>query len=238
MDMEKRNEELYDRLWAAVPLIPHDAWPLWSTLKDEIPSRARVLEIGGGVMPRTPVSGGYFVDLSTASLRKLHAHGGLTVRASAALPFAAQSFDVVCAFEVLEHIPDDGQALAEIARVLRPGGAFVLSVPVDPQRFTYFDTICGHVRRYEADALAGQLLSHGLRIERWATQPNRFGKLAGALAGVSIQAASFFPRLLVRLKLSAAHNNQQRDLSWRDADSCDIRQSHQEGGLIALARRV
>lgn len=238
MDMEKRNEVLYDRLWAAVPLIPHDAWSLWSALKGEIHEGARVLEIGGGVMPRTPVPGGYFVDLSSVSLRKLHAHGGLTVRASASLPFAAQSFDVVCAFEVLEHIPDDGQALAEIARVLRPGGAFFLSVPVDPKLFTYFDTICGHVRRYDADALSAQLLSHGLRIEKWTTQPNNFGKVAGALAGFSIQAASFFPRLLVRLKLSAARNSQQREFTWHDASSDDVRESHQDGGLIAIARRV
>jgi SAM-dependent methyltransferase len=235
MDMEKRNEALYDRLWAEVPLIPHEAWPMWSALEQELPPGGRVLEIGGGVMPRTRVAGGYFVDLSGVSLRKLRAHGGLSVRASSALPFAAQSFDVVCAFEVLEHIPDDGQALREIARVLRPGGAFFLSVPVDPRRFTYFDTVCGHVRRYEADALAAQLLAHGLRIERWATQPNRFGKLAGALAGVSIKALGFFPRLLVRLKLKAAHNNQQRQLVWRDTD---IRESHQEGGLLAIARRL
>lgn len=238
MDMEKRNEALYDRLWAAVPLIPHDAWPMWGALKEEIPQRARVLEIGGGVMPRTPVAGGYFVDLSSVSLRKLRDNGGLTVRASAALPFAEKSFDVVCAFEVLEHIPDDEQALAEIARVLRPGGAFFLSVPVDPTRFTYFDTICGHVRRYEADALAAQLLSHGLRIEKWTTQPNSFGKVAGALAGFSIQVASFFPRLLVHLKLSAARHNQQRSLTWNDATLRKLGESHEDGGLIAIARRV
>lgn len=39
------------------------------------------------------------------------------------------SFDVVCAFEAIEHVPDPGRALAEIARVLRPGGVLLLSTP-------------------------------------------------------------------------------------------------------------
>ena len=42
------------------------------------------------------------------------------------LPFADNSFDLVCSFKVLAHVPDIGRALAEIARVTRPGGQMVL----------------------------------------------------------------------------------------------------------------
>jgi SAM-dependent methyltransferase len=234
MDMEKRNEALYDRLWATVPLLPHQAWPLWDAIEREITPQGRVLEIGGGTMPRTPVPGGYFVDLSSVSLRHLQRHGARVVRASSALPFADQSFDVVCAFEVLEHIPDDAQAMREIARVLRPGGAFIFSVPVDPQRFTYFDTICGHVRRYDAPALSAKLQGEGLSIEQWSTQPNRMTRLQGLLAGVAIRVASLFPRLLLRLKLKSAENARRRTYTFRRTD---IAQSHEDGGLIAIARR-
>jgi SAM-dependent methyltransferase len=45
------------------------------------------------------------------------------------LPFKTDSIDVVTAFEVLEHLPDDRQAVQEIARVLKPGGVFFFSVP-------------------------------------------------------------------------------------------------------------
>ena len=46
-----------------------------------------------------------------------------------ALPWADSSFDMVFSHEVLEHVADDGQAVREAARVLRPGGRFVISVP-------------------------------------------------------------------------------------------------------------
>jgi SAM-dependent methyltransferase len=51
----------------------------------------------------------------------------------AALPFADASFDWVLANHVLEHIPGDGAAIAELARVLRPGGRAIIMVPFDPK---------------------------------------------------------------------------------------------------------
>jgi hypothetical protein len=51
----------------------------------------------------------------------------------AALPFADASFDWVMANHVLEHIPGDAAAIAELARVLRPGGRAIIMVPFDPK---------------------------------------------------------------------------------------------------------
>ena len=51
-----------------------------------------------------------------------------------ALPFAEEEFDVVLCSHVLEHVDDDRGALAEVARVLRPGGAALLLVPFDKTR--------------------------------------------------------------------------------------------------------
>lgn len=48
---------------------------------------------------------------------------------AAALPFEADSFDAVCSFETIEHLPDREAYLAEVARVLRPAGTFVVSTP-------------------------------------------------------------------------------------------------------------
>lgn len=51
------------------------------------------------------------------------------VRVGERLPFASQTFDSVSFLDVLEHTPDDEAACSEIARVLRPGGLLVMSVP-------------------------------------------------------------------------------------------------------------
>jgi SAM-dependent methyltransferase len=221
-------------VWDTLPIYSHERWPTWEALKDEVP-RGRCLELGVGVSPRIPLRGGYFVDLSKNALRKLAQLGGLGVRAGGRLPFRDQSFAVVCAFEVLEHIPDDDQALAEIARVLVPDGGFFFSVPVDPALYTYFDRVCEHVRRYDAGVLRDRLAAHGLVLERWATQPNHFTRVEGALAGWSIKALSRWPSLLRRLKDKSMRNIMSRRYVWR---SDDVRMSHAEGGLIAVARRA
>ncbi len=67
------------------------------------------------------------------------------VAACEALPFAAERFDTVLSHEVLEHVTDDAQTLAEIARVLRPGGRLILFTP---NRLYPFETH-GHYWRGE-----------------------------------------------------------------------------------------
>ena len=58
---------------------------------------------------------------------------------AAALPFASDSFDIALSIHVLEHVPADREAIAELYRVIRPGGSCVLSVPVRMDRLTYED---------------------------------------------------------------------------------------------------
>ena len=86
-----------------------------------------------------------------------------------ALPFPDASVDRVIAAEVLEHIPDDAAALAEIARVLKPGGRVAVTVPrYGPERIcwalsdAYHANEGGHVRIYRADVLRTRLAAAGL----------------------------------------------------------------------------
>ncbi len=67
------------------------------------------------------------VDLSAGMLARARERGLTVVQGSiTALPFADASFDTVCSFKVLAHVPDIDGALRELARVTRPGGHLVL----------------------------------------------------------------------------------------------------------------
>lgn len=59
-----------------------------------------------------------------------------------------QSFDYLFSFDVIEHIPDDKDALEKWTSLLRPGGKLLLSVPADEKKFGISDKLMGHVRRY------------------------------------------------------------------------------------------
>lgn len=75
------------------------------------------------------------IDLSPGMLERARARG-LNVREGSAteLPFSDDSFDVTCSFKVLAHVPDVERALAEMARVTRPGG-YVLAEFYNPHSF-------------------------------------------------------------------------------------------------------
>lgn len=64
------------------------------------------------------------------------------------LPFEDGRFDLVCATDVLEHIPDDGAALRELRRAARPGGWLVATVPAYGWLWSHHDDSHHHVRRY------------------------------------------------------------------------------------------
>ncbi|MEX0644385.1 MAG: methyltransferase domain-containing protein [Parvularculaceae bacterium] len=69
----------------------------------------------------------------TADLRQTKGvtHRGVDMRAT---PFPNNSYDVLIAHHVLEHIDEDRQAMAELFRILKPGGCALLSVPINPSR--------------------------------------------------------------------------------------------------------
>ncbi|WP_419944087.1 class I SAM-dependent methyltransferase [Candidatus Poriferisodalis sp.] len=99
--------------------------------------------------------------------------GHAVVADATALPYPDGSFDRIIAAEVLEHIDDDERAIAELARVLRPGGTIAVTVPAQAA-----ERVCwalsadyhapavpgGHVRIYSSEELRAKLSAAGLHV--------------------------------------------------------------------------
>jgi 2-polyprenyl-3-methyl-5-hydroxy-6-metoxy-1,4-benzoquinol methylase len=81
-----------------------------------------------------------------------------------AAPFGS-AFDVIGAFDVLEHLLDDVPVLRDLAAMLKPGGALVVTVPAHPYLWSYFDEYSHHCRRYTRAELQQKLEAAGYHIE-------------------------------------------------------------------------
>jgi SAM-dependent methyltransferase len=173
------NRNFYDALWWKAHLQRPDrfnTWPLISALLPFAPAR---LELGPGLRPRLPIAGTHFIDISTPAIEQLNARGGIAVSGEiGALPFGDRKFDLVCAFDVIEHVENDRLVFGEVSRVLKQGGVLMLSVPVHADLWTELDDWFGHVRRYDPSDLTAILASNQLELEKSAVfgmQPSHPG---------------------------------------------------------------
>jgi SAM-dependent methyltransferase len=202
------NRRFYDALWSASYVVSpqrFNTWPLLSTLAASATAR---LEIGPGLHPRLPIAGTHFVDVSRPALAHLKARAGFTTLGDiTALPFPDCSFDLVCAFDIVEHVEGDRQAFRELGRVARDGAAVVFSVPLDPARWSAFDALVGHVRRYDPDDLLALLGEHALALEQSAAfgmEPRSGWLLDFAVWGLTrkpVQAMRWYNQLLLPIGL-------------------------------------
>ena len=163
------NRRFYDALWTDARLIDparFNTWPLVQSLLAQ--SRCR-LEVAPGLRPRLPIEGTHFVDLSAPAVARLSRRGArAAVGLVTSIPFPDSCFDLVCAFDIVEHVDDDRAALSELARVAAPGATLLLSIPLHPSRWTAFDELVGHRRRYEPERFRAQLAEQGLSVEQSA----------------------------------------------------------------------
>ncbi len=95
---------------------------------------------------------------------KMRKERRLTCAALEDLPYPDGAFDVVTCLDVIEHIEDDERAVAEVCRVIRPGGLLALTVPAFQSLWSDHDVINHHKRRYRRRQIR-QLLGEGFTIE-------------------------------------------------------------------------
>jgi SAM-dependent methyltransferase len=140
-----------------------------------LPHPGRALDVGaasGGntvVLKRrgwSPIA----LEYSSEGVEVAAERGLDVIRADArALPLPDASLDLVVAFDVLEHIDEDADAVAEIHRTLRPGGTALIAVPCDMRLWSAHDVAVGHVRRYTRESLTAVVEKAGLVIdELWS----------------------------------------------------------------------
>ncbi len=163
------NRRFYDPLWTDVRLVEpqrFNTWPLVCSLVAPMQPR---LEVAAGLRPRLPLKETHFVDVSLPAVAKLRAGGANAVVALvSALPFPDRAFELVCAFDIVEHVDDEDAILSELSRVAAPNAALLLSVPLHPGHWTAFDDFVGHRRRYEPQRLLAKLAEHGFSVEQSA----------------------------------------------------------------------
>lgn len=108
------------------------------------------------------------VDVSAEAVSFCHERGLAHVEngMAEALPFADQTFDLVTALDVTEHLDDDVAGLREMRRVLLPNGRIVLFVPAFMFLWGVQDDVSNHRRRYRLDQLKRAVVKAGFEVER------------------------------------------------------------------------
>ncbi len=155
---------------ALPPLSPMASlrWSVVRSLLDELSPRA-VLEVGcgqGGFGARIAARAHYVGvepdEQSYALARsRVEPFGGIVRHGTSDIVSADEHFDLICAFEVIEHLEDDTATLSDWVGRLNPGGAMLVSVPAWPSRFGPMDTLVGHYRRYTPEQLTDSLQDAG-----------------------------------------------------------------------------
>jgi len=137
------------------------------------PPKARVLEIGCGTGHNLEMLGAFgrvdAVELDDEA-RAIAEHRLGREVLSAPLPELAgvrdQTYDLIAALDVIEHIEDDGAALAAIARKLKPGGKFLMTVPAHQWMWSAHDVVNHHKRRYSKAGLRRLVEASPLKLEK------------------------------------------------------------------------
>jgi SAM-dependent methyltransferase len=156
---------------AFAPPLPPNAAMRWSVVRRFVDRLApkTILEIGcgqGAFGARLAPLAKYLAvepDMTsfTVAKRRIERAGGRIRNATSDSIEDESAHDLVCAFEVLEHIEDDVATLKSWRDLVAPGGHILLSMPAWQERFNDWDKMVGHYRRYSPDQCHDVLTAAG-----------------------------------------------------------------------------
>ena len=217
------------RLDRIAPLAPN-AWLRYDVVQRMLPAGVTdVLEVGcgrGAFAARLAARYHYLgaepdSESCAVAAARVAAVGPGEVRNVTAEALAGQHFDLVCAFEVLEHLENDAKAVASWAALLRAGGWLLLSVPAHQHRFGPWDEMAGHFRRYDPAVMTTLLAEAGLTDISIRLYGFPLGYLAEPLRNV-----------VARRKLAATRSD-----SVEERTASSGRQLQPSGGVLGRAIR-
>ena len=146
---------------------------LTKQITENLPDAYRVLEVGCGTgnvlraleqaCPRGTVMG---MDLFAEGLRFARTRTSCPlVQGNLQQPGFGVQFDLIGAFDVVEHLSDDTRVFRSIHSMLKPNGVLLLTVPAHQSLWSYFDEVSHHCRRYDSADLRHKLEHSGYEIE-------------------------------------------------------------------------
>jgi ubiquinone/menaquinone biosynthesis C-methylase UbiE len=145
---------------------------LWMRLLRAFSSNSVILEIGcsGGPLLKQLNEAGFReirgIDISEKAIEKAHQSGfkNASVMDAHQLVFEDNTFDIIIASDVLEHLEGEHKALSEWRRVLKPGGTLLVGVPAFKLLWSHHDVINHHQRRYTVSSLLNALKKAGFEV--------------------------------------------------------------------------
>jgi SAM-dependent methyltransferase len=203
----------------------------FESVRPRLPYGYRVLEVGcgtGNVLRALQVAatGGVVVgmDLHIEGLRvaRDRVRPALVLQADAESPPFSVKFDVVGAFDVIEHLDDDVAVLKTLRKLLTDRGFLLLTVPASPSLWSYFDVGSHHRRRYVLAELRDKLASAGYTVEF-----------------VSPYMSALFPILWVARRVTGRRYNRHAETgnAWEVAES-DLRVRPISGAILGFVLKA
>ncbi len=139
-----------------------------------LPPTARILEVGAGTGGNLEMLSSFGhvsaveMDETARSMATAKTNGRFEIRAGSfpsSIPFEGERFDLICLFDVLEHIDADVETLAAIRSLLAENGRVLVTVPAHAWMWSAHDEFMHHKRRYSAAGLRETATAAGYTVQ-------------------------------------------------------------------------